>query len=80
MRIDVKKHSGVLDDTPKHLLDETIGPFITDEKRKTCLEENHVGRYITLLARYEISKFPYFENFLRTEIDLVDDGVSLVLD
>ena len=33
-----------------------------------------------LLAMYNISIFPNFERFLRTEVDLVEDDIRLVLD
>ena len=37
-------------------------------------------QYMNILATYSSSKFQHFKNFLRTEIDLVDDDIKLVLD
>ena len=44
------------------------------------MEKNHVGSYINLLARYKNSIFQDFESYPRTEVDLVEDDISLVLD
>ena len=38
------------------------------------------GAYINISAGYTMSIFQDFENYLRTEIDLVEDDIRLVLD
>ena len=37
-------------------------------------------KYMRILAIYNSSKFQDFESFLRTEVDLVEDDIRLVLD
>ena len=37
-------------------------------------------QYMNILARYTISVFQDFQSFLRTQIDLVEDDIKLVLD
>ena len=37
-------------------------------------------RYMEIFARYTTSVFQGFESYLRTEVDLVEDDVKLVLD
>ena len=38
------------------------------------------GGYMNILARYTSSVFQDFESFLRTEVDLVEDDIKLVLE
>ena len=38
------------------------------------------GAYMIILSLYRRSVFQDFESFLRTEIDLVEDDIRLVLD
>ena len=38
------------------------------------------GRYMTILAGYTCSVFQDFQSYLRTEVDLVEDVIRLVLD
>ena len=38
------------------------------------------GQYMNILAIYTSSVFQDFESFLRTQIDLIEDDVKLVLD
>ena len=79
IRTDVK-NLGVSDIIPQDLQDQTIGPFNIAEYRKKHLEKNDVGSYEKLLPRYKSSIFQDFESFLRTEADLVDDNINLILD
>ena len=62
------------------LYDETIGPFLIDEHRKTYQEINHANPLIKLIHRCKSSIIQDFESFLRTEIDAVEDDCRLVLD
>ena len=38
------------------------------------------GEHLKVLAIYNSSIFQDFKNFLRTEVDLVEDDIKLVLD
>ena len=44
------------------------------------MEKNDAGSYKKLLPRYKSSIFQDLESFLRTEADLVDDDINLILD
>ena len=44
------------------------------------MEKNDAGSYKKLLPRYKSSIIQDFESFLRTEADLVDDNINLILD
>ena len=38
------------------------------------------GQYMLILTGYTFSVFQHFESYLRTEVDLVEDDIRLVLD
>ena len=47
---------------------------------ETHLEKNDAGSYKKLLPRYKSSIIQDFESFLRSEAELVDDNINLILD
>ena len=71
---------GIEDITAKDLQDEIIAPFIIEEYEKQVTKRMNDEQYMNILAIYTSSVFQDFENFLRTQIDLVEDGIKLVLD
>ena len=66
--------------TATDLQDDIIGPIIIDEYREQVTERMKDGQCMKILANYTISVFQDFESFLRTQIDLVEEDVYLVLD
>ena len=66
--------------TTRDLQVEAIGPTITEEGSKLCLEKKHVASYMNLLARWKSSTFQDLEIYLTTEVDLVEVDFRLDLD
>ena len=70
----------ISDITATDLQDDIIAPNIIEENRKQVAERKEDGRYIKILSGYPGSAFQDFESYLRTEVDLVEDDIRLVLD
>ena len=70
----------VSDITDTDLQDDLIGPIIIEEKKKQVTKRMKDDNYMFILSGYSSSIFQDFESFLRTEVDLVEDGIKLVLD
>ena len=66
--------------TATDLQDDIIGPIIVEENRKEVSKRLENGGYIIILAGYHSTVFQDFESYFRTEIDLVEDDIRLVLD
>ena len=69
----------ISDVTPTDLQNEKIGPIIIKEHREQVTKRMINEQYMRILAIYS-SVFQDFESFLRTQIDLVEDDIRLVLD
>ena len=70
----------ISDITATDLQDDIIGPIIIDEYREQVTKRMEDGGYMIILSGYSRSVFQDFESYLRTEIDLVQDDIKLVLD
>ena len=57
-----------------------IGPLIIKEHREQVTKRMKDDKYMKNLAGYTSSVFQDFESYLRTEVDLVEDNIKLVLD
>ena len=68
------------DITAADLQDDIIAPIIIKEYNEQVRKRMSDGGYMNILARYTSSVFQDFESFLRTQIDLVEDDIKLVLD
>ena len=68
------------DITATDLQDDIIGPIIIEEYNEQVTKRMEDEQYMNILAIYTRSVFQDFESFLRTQIDLVEDDVKLVLD
>ena len=62
------------------LQDDIIGPIIFKEDREQVTKRMEDGQYMLSLSGYTRSKIEDFEKYLRTEVDLVEDDIRLVLD
>ena len=80
VRDDIEKDSGISETTATDLQDEIIGPIIIKEYREQVTKRMKDDKYMEFLASYTKSVFQDFESYLRTEVDLVEDDVKLVLD
>ena len=70
----------ISDITATDLQDDIIGPIIIEEYREQVTKRMEDGGYMNILSGYPRSVFQDFESYLRTEIDLVEDDIKLVLD
>ena len=80
VRIEIERDLDISDITATGLQDDITAPIIIEEYRKQVAKRMKDGQYMNILARYTSSVFQEFKSFLRTEIDLVEDDIKLVLD
>ena len=80
VRDEIEKDLDIEDITAADLQDEIIGPIIIEEYREQVTKRMNDDGYMNNIARYTSSVFQDFESFLRTQIDLVEDDIKLVLD
>ena len=80
VRDEIEKDLGISEITATDLQDDIIGPIIIEEYREQVTKRMKDDQYMKILAIYTSSVFQDFESFLRTQIDLVQDDVKLVLD
>ena len=80
LRDEIERDLGNSDITATDLQDEIITPIITIEYREQVSKRMKDDKYMLISSMYVDSMFQDIESFLRTEIDLVEDDVRLVLD
>ena len=80
VRDEIEKDLDIEDITAADLQDDIIAPIIIEEYNEQVTKRMNDGGYMNILARYTSSVFQDFESFLRTQIDLVEDDIKLVLD
>ena len=68
------------DITAADLQDDIIAPIIIEEYEKQVTKRMKDDKYMFILNFYVDSVFQDFESYLRTQIDLVEDDIKLVLD
>ena len=59
--------------------EEIIAPIIIKGYREQVTKRMKDDKYMLILAMYIDSVFQDFESFLRTQVDLVEDDIRLVL-
>ena len=80
VRDEIEKDLDIEDITAADLQDDIIGPIIVEEYKEQVTKIMNDEQYMNILAIYTRSVFQDFESFLRTQIDLVEDDIKLVLD
>ena len=80
VRDEIEKDLDIEDITAEGLQDEIIAPIIIKEYNEQVAKRMNDEQYMNILAFYTNSSFQDFESFLRTQIDLVEDDIKLVLD
>ena len=70
----------ISDITATDLQDDIKGPIIFEEYKEQVTKRMEDEQYMTILSIYTTSVFQDFERILRTQIDLVEDDIKLVLD
>ena len=80
VRDEIEKDLDTEDITAEDLQDEIIAPIIIEEYKEQVSKRMKDEQYMNILAIYTRSVFQDFESFLRTQIDLIEEDVKLVLD
>ena len=80
VRDEIEKDLDIEDITAADLQDDIICPIIIEEYREQVEKRMNDEQYMNILAIYTSSVFQDFESFLRTQIELVEDDIKLVLD
>ena len=80
VRDEIEKDLHISDITATDIQDDLLDPNIIKEYREQVTKKMEVVDYVNITAGYISSIFQDFERYLRTEVDLVEDDVKLVLD
>ena len=80
VRDEIEKDLDIEDITAEDLQDEIIGPIIIEEYKEQVTKRMKDEQYMNIIAIYTSSVNQDFKSFLRTQIDLIEDDVKLVLD
>ena len=70
----------ISDITATDLQDDIIGPIIIEQYKEQVTKRMKDEQYMNIISYYIRSVFQDFESFLRTQIDLVEDDIKLILD
>ena len=80
VRDEIEKDLDISDITATDIQDDIIGPIIIEEYNEQVTKRMKDEQYMNILAISNSSVFQDFESFLRTQIDLIEDDIKLVLD
>ena len=80
VRDEIEKDLDIEDITAADLQDEIIAPINIEEYREQVTKRMKDVGYMNIVADYVRSVFQDFESYMRTEFDLVEDDIELVLD
>ena len=76
---EIEKDLDISDITDTDLQNDILGPIITEEHKEQVTKRMEDEQYKNILSFYTSSVFQDFESFLRTQIDLVEVDIKLVL-
>ena len=80
IRDDIEKDLEISHIAATDLQDDIVGPINFKEHREQVTKRMEDVRYMNILSDCPSSVSQDFESYLRTEIDLVEDDIRLVLD
>ena len=80
VRDEIERDLDIADITAVDIQDDIIGQIIIEEYKKQVSKRMEDGAYTNFLACYQSFIFQAFEAYLRTENEIVEDDVRLVLD
>ena len=80
VRDEIEKDLDIEDITAEDLQDDIIGPIFIEKYEEQVTKRMNDEQYMNILAFYTNSVFQDFESFLKTQINLVEDDIKLVLD
>ena len=72
---EIERDLDISDITAADLQDDIINPIISEEYREQVTKRMKDEQYMNILSNYTSSVFQDFESFLRTEIELFEDGI-----
>ena len=76
---EIGKHLDISDITASNLQDDMIGPFNIEEIKEQVTKRMEDGGYMIIPSGHPRFVFQDFESYLRTEVDLIEDDIRLVL-
>ena len=77
---EIERDLDIEDITAADIQDEIIATIIIEEYKEQVSKRMKDQQYMNILTIYTVSVFQDFESFLRTQIDLVEDDIKLVLE
>ena len=80
VRDEIEKDLDISDITAADLQDDIIGPIVIEEYKEQVTKRMEDEQYMRILSIYTSSVYQDFESFLRTQTDLIEDDVKMVLD
>ena len=80
VRDEIERNLDISDITAADLQDNIIGPIIVEEYKEQVTKRMEDEQYMNISSIYTSSVFQDFESFLRTQIDLNENDMKLVLD
>ena len=80
VRDEIEKDLDIEDTTAADLQDDIIPPIIIEEYKKQVTKRMKYDEYMNIVAGYVRSVFQDFESYLRTEVDLIEEDINLVLE
>ena len=80
VRDDIEKDLDIEDVTAADLQGDLIAPNIIEECKEQVTKRKKNEQHMNFVAGYVSSVFQDFESYLRTEVDLVEDDIKLVLE
>ena len=80
LRDEIERDLDITDITAADKQDDLIAPYIIEEYKEQVTKRMKNEQYMNIVAGYVTSVFQDFESYLRTEVDLIEDYVKLVLD
>ena len=80
VRDEIEKDLYISDITATDSQDDIIAPIIIEDYREQVTKRMEDVGYMKILAGYVSSVFQDFESYRRTEVDLVEDDIELILD
>ena len=80
VRDEIERDLDISDITAADSQDNLIAPTIIEEYKEQVTKRMKNEQYKNLVASYVSSVFQDFESYLRTEVDLIEDDIKLILD
>ena len=77
---EIERDLNISDNTAADLQDDLIAPFFIKEYKQQVTKRLKNEQYTMIVASYVSSVFQDSESYARTEVDLVEDDIKLVLD